>query len=841
LFFCLPLALCAPSAWADDSHASKPPRIILTKEKLDAIRANPRWPAFRTALNRNLEVNVALDTYQGSHLAWVTDYALGYQLLKDSEPEAASRYADKALGLMRGALHDYQKGNWQTLEVAGRGDGRTVTFRLPHSRPILSSMRVLLAPVVRKQVVRGAGPRDEFDWYSKVLAVSDGADESSPYTEGVDWFRNGDVLPNCVDWLPNGRHPPSGSAYHITSTQLSAGLNQVSPAQVTEGTVTLSAPPTPQQVVVVQYLYGSYQQTSLGDGGFNSILVDTGYSSRFLGKHLAMGLDWLDGYPGFPPDLRRDLIAMLVRWSDYVRDHGYWRGSPVSNYGAGHYVSRVMTALALRDRSPEAPRLIREVLDYRQHNAVPALRGDPPSLKGGFWAEGWNYGVLATENTLLPGYALEIAGLIGRADAEREWASEVIKHLLAASPAPGQIFGGGDWFSYPPPFPPPTMSLLLGSLASDPDAAAYAAFALQGIPLGDNPRYVEMLFPGSTSAPKSWQDLSLNHLSSGTGFVALRSDWGAQSVWLGTLFGNLVPCDHQTYSPGLLQINRGPDALVVDANAVATNQEPRNKSQFSNALVVDDGGAGVQTYRYNMGFWYGRPGVRLVTFEEGASYTRVLGDYGAAYSKNDADGQGGPVSSLTRQIVYLRPNRFIIYDSAATKQPGYLKQLRFHALTRPALDGDRFLITSGQSTLVGQILSPARLKTEASEITLENRKIWQIRSNNLAAAERVSYTTLLQIEPSSQQTIESGSLMAGTDRRSEGVRFGRTLVVFVRAADGLRLPRIPVAGPPLRYLIFGLKPTHTYSVTGMAAGVTTNRFGTLSFELPPGAGIVTVR
>jgi hypothetical protein len=45
----------------------------------------------------------------------------------------------------------------------------------------------------------------------------------------------------------------------------------------------------------------------------------------------------------------------------------------------------------------------------------------------------------------------------------------------------------------------------------------------------------------------------------------------------------------------------------------------------------------------------------------------------------------------------------------------------------------------------------------------------------------------------------------------------------------------------VHYLIFGLKPTHTYSATGIAAGVTSNRFGTLSFSLPPGDGIVTVR
>src|SRR5688572_31415404 len=36
---------------------------------------------------------------------------------------------------------------------------------------------------------------------------------------------------------------------------------------------------------------------------------------------------------------------------------------------------------------------------------------------------------------------------------------------------------------------------------------------------------------------------------------------------------------------------------------------------FSNLLVIDDGGAGEQVYRYNQGFWYGNPGVTMPRFE----------------------------------------------------------------------------------------------------------------------------------------------------------------------------------------------------------------------------------
>jgi hypothetical protein len=45
---------------------------------------------------------------------------------------------------------------------------------------------------------------------------------------------------------------------------------------------------------------------------------------------------------------------------------------------------------------------------YRQANVLPALQNSLTSLKGGFWAEGWSYGDLATQNLLLAGLAFSL-------------------------------------------------------------------------------------------------------------------------------------------------------------------------------------------------------------------------------------------------------------------------------------------------------------------------------------------------------------------------------------------------------------------------------------------------
>jgi len=115
---------------------------------------------------------------------------------------------------------------------------------------------------------------------------------------------------------------------------------------------------TPLRSSIVSPIRRENRQTSSGDGGFNSIFVDTTYTSRYLGKHIGMGLDWLDGYPGLQPGLKKEAMELLVRWSDYTRDEGYMNESPASNYEAGAYVSRVLTALALAKRHREAEGLV---------------------------------------------------------------------------------------------------------------------------------------------------------------------------------------------------------------------------------------------------------------------------------------------------------------------------------------------------------------------------------------------------------------------------------------------------------------------------------------------------
>ena len=254
------------------------------------------------------------------------------------------------------------------------------------------------------------GPRnsqDDVGYYSHIIKVSGTSNESARLHGRCRLGTPGDGKQQRDRLVAAGERAGAGSTYYVTRASTCAATP--APAYTLAGhSITFSSPPPSNKAVFVVYIHGThsddgstlaYQQTATGDGGFNSIYIDDGYTSRYLGKHMAMGIDWLDGYVGLSSTLRQQVMNLLVQWSDYYRDYGYYNNSIQSNYGAGAYVSRMMTAPALEQRHAEGRRLVQEMTDYRQSVVIPQLLGSGASLAGGFWAEGWNYGALSRRKT----------------------------------------------------------------------------------------------------------------------------------------------------------------------------------------------------------------------------------------------------------------------------------------------------------------------------------------------------------------------------------------------------------------------------------------------------------
>jgi hypothetical protein len=828
------------------------PRILLTPGKLAELRqqasANTeQWQAFKQRLDQGLTKVLNSNQYQASSLAWIADYALGYQIMKESDPATAANYADKAIAMMKSGLRDYQQG-WAPRQFLARGNGTTKTFTLANADILPSSVRVYVGPVTTETITRGNSAADSIAWYSHILKVSNTADGTPTYREGVDWWRNPMLRNNQLDWSLAGSEPAAGSGYYVTSAFPSSGSSKA--FTLSGSTITLTVAPGTNEAVFVEYIYGTrsgngstltYQQTGAGQGGFTSIYMDSNYPSRNLGKNIAIGYDWLQDYIGFSPALKAESSELLVKWNDYLRDSGFRTYNPANNYGAGTYVSRMMTAIALSGgRHSDGERIVEEMKAYREDWIIPLLQNPAKSHKGGFWSEGWAYGTGAARSVLLAGLAFEVSGL-GQAAAERAWTSELTMHLITASPTFTTVYDGGDGGS-PRSLPESNLFSLMTALDQNPTTRAYDNYILQNRTNANSEDFIDLMYRDTDAAANFWSQEPLHHRAEGAELFVARADWNYDSTWMAFQLGNLVSA-FSPGPPGHLQLQRGADMILVNAPSYGNDYASARKSTHSNLVLIDDGGDGVQNYRHSMGVWFGEPGIVTTAYEAENNYVYIAGDYHSAYSHSSNPGGGGPVSELTRQVVYLRPDFVIVHDRATTIENTYLKQLQWHFINSPTVSGNSWVETVGSSKLFGHTFSSQPLTTSVQQITVGNKAMFQVASKNANPTASIRYITAMQSGDATVTSMIATQSIMSADGRMEGVQMGNELVLF--GTDGAVDPSNPVTYTAtgtgtVKHLLTDMQPGRSYQLRVNGANLGTVRAsgqGTLSFSTVAGGTI----
>jgi hypothetical protein len=832
------------------------PQFLLTPSALATLRAKAsatsgpaatQWAAFKSRLDNELG-RVTSPSYQADQLTWASDFALAYQTLKETDPTTAAAYADKAIAMLISGVRDNGRNATGTRMFLARGDGSTTQFAVPHTTIKASTVKVWTPAVTVRTITKGAANgQDTGEVYTDWLKVSLTSDGPAAYVKGIDWRYNPDYRDDKLDWSLPGNEPAPGTTYYVTQAS-SNGSAQASGWTFNGSTITFTTAPAANRAVFVEYQYGTpsggtstlgYQQTSDGRGGFVNALIDAGYTSRFL-KHGAIALDWLWDYQGLSSSVRSEAISMLIRWSDQFRDSAYQANSPASNYGAGHYAYRTALAIALQGRSSQAARLASEVQTYRQDKVLPIFQpatGGHGSMDGGFWAEGWNYGALAIRNIVTSGLAFEAAGWAsGGATAERAWAGQVIHALLSQQPTQSTIYDGGDGYAYPLPFPDKNLLTDLAYASSDDAMKSYANWTLQNYSGSTPPNWEQVMYRTLDAPATFWgPTLPLHHLSTGTGTAVARKDWNYDSTWLSFHSGNLVEAEHQSNDQGGIQINRGGDALLVNVAAVTGDQTYQNKSTYGNLVVIDDGGAGEQTYRYAQGGWYGNPGVTMPNFDGAADYVYMKGDYAAAYTHHYGEpGAPNPASDLTRSVFYVRSADYVIvYDRAVTTQANYLKQLRWHFTGTATLAGDAWTIATGASKLFGRTYSAQALTTSTQTLTQNGDSFNQITTNNSSPTAAVNYITAMQTAASSAVAMDASQRVASADGKVEGVQMGAFAVLFGRdgaVSGGTSYQVTAAAGQTVTHYLSDMTPGATYTLAGaVQTTATANVQGVLTF------------
>ena len=198
---------------------------------------------------------------------------------------------------------------------------------------------------------------------------------------------------------------------------------------------------------------------------------------------------------------------------------------------------------------------------------------------------------------------------------------------------------------------------------------------------------------------------------------------------------------------------------------------------------------------------------------------------------------------MTRQVVYLRPDLIVVHDRVTTTKDTYLKQLQWHFLNTPTVNGNSWVESVGSSKLFGQTFSTQALTTTVQAVTVGNATVSQVATKNANPTTKVRYITALQTAPSSTTAMVDSQQVVSADGRMEGVQMGNQVVLF--GTDGAVDPANPinysVAGSgTVDHLLTDMQPGRTYQlkVNGVAVGpVHASSQGTLSFSTPGGATI----
>ena len=224
-------------------------------------------------------------------------------------------------------------------------------------------------------------------------------------------------------------------------------------------------------------------------------------------------------------------------------------------------------------------------------------------------------------------------------------------------------------------------------------------------------------------------DVPLAHLAAGIGKVYARSDWTGDATWFELECAPFFT-GHYHYESGHFEIFRG-EPLALDSGEYSEWGSPHAlnwliRTVAANSLLVyrpgetwtgmrdgglapiaNDGGQAKKWERapLSMAEWRANREAfdrgRIVAYENTPEFLFVAADCTQAYSPDK-------LSQWVRQIVFLRPGTFVVFDRVVSTRPEYEKTWLLHGRAEPQIDGRTAVIhgPTGQGRLTVQTLLP---------------------------------------------------------------------------------------------------------------------------------------
>jgi hypothetical protein len=89
----------------------------------------------------------------------------------------------------------------------------------------------------------------------------------------------------------------------------------------------------------------------------------------------------------------------------------------------------------------------------------------------------------------------------------------------------------------------------------------------------------------------------------------------------------------------------------------------------------------------------------ILAFEDGGDYVYIAADCTRAYAPHK-------VTAFVRQIAFIRPDTFVVFDRVHAGKPQFKKTWLLHVMNPPAVTENHLVVTNGQGRLFVQTLLP---------------------------------------------------------------------------------------------------------------------------------------
>lgn len=625
--------------------------------------------------------------------------------------------------------------------------------------------------------------------------------------------------------------------------------------------------------------------TGSGNQGQNPC-TDSGYGIRNYGVGFGLGYDWL--YDLLTPAQRTQVYTTANTWlTPWETSSGcafFAYPNPQSNYYAGYFHAKAVIALATYGDNPNAAT---EWTDwYVNQFTQKVLPYYNQYLAGGGWPEGFgNYGPPAILNMSLPMREVKTATGADLINAQPSFrfpldSADYAMHFTWPSRA---YFDDRDMNhsngTAVPPVGTPWMSYfqqLLGTLNywGSPEVAVFHQYANEVSTATSNynppPTWLAFLDNVASLPTAPVDTLPLSYLASGMGMVAARSDWSTAASWMSFRAAPYVNNPNQGeegFDEGSLAVVRGNSPLLVNTWGWMVH-EPNGTSD-ENLLYNDLYGA------FNGSIYQGNKQIYNIYYVRNMSGSTLAEAYGQGmYTPATANTKislfedrqdyvfvqatrledmyrpfkaGPAVTGWARQIVYLRPNLFIVYDRTSDSSASYDQFMAWHFPANPAVatapaGQNRLDITYG-GTYVGAMTTvlPANSKLTTIPLypTSNPTKVWQVQERPSTAGTSQTWLTVFDTSTAAA-AVATAAPVTVTQGNMVGVSLssGTANNVVLQSAG---TAGTAVAGPvgyvvpatQAHHIVTELSPVTGYNITTTVSG------GTIAVTITKGGSFLT--